>query len=112
MTLPLHHISLEVLQGLPDGEEFFATFSPTSVAHRYEMVDELRKHVNHRAHEVHGAWQGDRGCTGSHNFEGGAFKLSANEICPNCHHRAGNHPECELFSWITVLCGGQHVRTV
>lgn len=103
----LQHISLEQLQGLNSGEKFWASFSPTSPAYEYEMVEDVRSYVTYRSHLVTGSWQGELGCGGVCM---GRDTLSPNEICEECHHRVGNHPKCEQRSYLVVICGGKHVR--
>jgi len=111
----LQHIGLEKLQELPDDALFYASFSPTSAAHPYVMCPELRAYVHHHAHTVHGSWIGGR----QHSALPPVAQLpvwSKDAICSDiveeggCHHRVGNHPECQAFTWITVLCGDLHGR--
>lgn len=105
---PIRHITLEELQSLPDGQDFYAAFGPAAPAHDYVMGPELRSHVTYRAHLVFGAWAG--ACT----HEAGEYvdfvRTDSDVICGGCHHRHGNHPVCKTFSWLNVLCGGKHVK--
>lgn len=108
--MTLSHISLEELQTLPLDTPFFACFSTEAQAHPYVMLPEIRNFVTYRAHNVHGVWTGDRGCE-AHPLLCGNFTLEdPNKVCPGCHHLQRNHPECNTFGWLTVLCEGQHVK--
>ncbi len=108
-SAPLYHISLDELQNLPDGANFYASFSPTSAAFKYVMGPELRDYVIHRSHFVNGSWAGDLTCSGLHNLDN-IEQSEPHSVCPNCHHLNENHPQCQSFSWLTVLCGGRHVK--
>lgn len=103
----LQHISLEQLQGLKNGEKFYASFSPTSPAYEYEMVEDVRSYVTYRSHLVTGSWQGNKGCPVVCRAVG---VKGEDGICPGCHHRVGNHPNCEQHEGLKVLCRGIHVR--
>lgn len=106
----LYHVDLETLAHLPDDAEFYASFGPVSPAHLYVMVPELRDYVIHRSYSLHGSWQGTLGCD-KHQAEPLEFRrVDQDAICPGCHHRNGNHPTCERYRWLTVQCGGEHVK--
>lgn len=106
----LKHITLEQLQGLNSGEKFWASFSPTSPAYEYEMVEDVRSYVTYRSHLVTGSWQGELGCPSRGHAKEEVWEKVTDRVCPGCHHLVVNHPECKQFSWLVVLCEGVHKK--
>lgn len=107
--MTISHLTLDRLQRLPDGSEFFACFTSYAPSHLYVMSPELRDFVTHRAHLVFGSFEGDRSC-GPACGDFSQDRGHRDEVCPSCHHLNRNHPECGQFSWMTVLCGNVHLR--
>lgn len=103
----MKHVTLDELQHLPDGREMFVSFGPNSPAYRYEMGPALRDYVVHRGHHVHGSYT-DLACT--HGVEVPFKRVDQALPCPGCHHAVINHPVCQIFSWLVVLCNGSHVK--